>query len=396
MPPTMPLPSSRAPARLLFFAATLLFAAALGLACLLARQRLPGCGGAEDCATLAGSHWAHWGPVPVALPAIALYAAALGCLLALNRRLAAREGTVWTALVALSLVALGAAFWFAGLQGLVLHRSCPLCLATHLCAGAGSGLVLALAFARPAGDLRWRAATLAATGALLLLAGGQLLLPTRSGEPTAPAAMAHPSLVISPTLAAREVLLVNGRVRLHAADYPALASSSAPVTRMIAVMFDYTCEVCRANDALLKEGIVQAGRGGGGLGVLLIPTPLDPACNPAVDRLRPEHANACLYARYALAVWKAAPEQFAAYDAWLMAGGPAPPPIGAARAQAEALVGAGVFAKALARPEIDRMLHDAGQIYQTLEAGVIPKLLLPREVVAGGIFSPAQLQPARR
>ena len=403
MTPLQPLPPSKPP----LLGATLLFSAALGLACLLAwhaltgNMRLAGCGGAADCGALAATRWASWGPVPVALPAVALYAAAVGCLLVLDRLRTAkgtrhREGAVWTALVALSLVALGAGLWFAGLQVLVLRRYCTLCLATHLCASLGGGLVLCLAAGpgRGISGLRWRVSALAATGALVLLVAGQLLLLPRSvsAAPALVATAAFPSIVISQALPARELVLVNGRVHLDAAAYPALAASSAPAAQVIAVMFDYTCEACRANHALLTETITHQRPG---LNILLIPTPLDPACNPAVERLRPEHVNACVYARYALAVWKAAPERFAAYDAWLMSGGGSvPPPIDAARSQAQALVGVEAFRRALAMPELDRLLHHAGKIYQMLEAGEIPKLLLPRRVVAGDFVSSAQWQQA--
>ena len=179
-------------------------------------------------------------------------------------------------------------------------------------------------------------------------------------------------------------------MHLDAAAYPVLAGAPTP-TRFVAVLFDYTCAACRAAHASLTAAV---GRPGSNLALVLVPTPLDPACNPAVDRLRPEHVNACLYARYALAVWKAAPEKFAAYDAWLMAGGGSlPPPIDEARRQAEILVGGGVILRELATPELDLALHQAGRIYQTLEAGEIPKLLLPRSMLSGSFGPPAQLDP---
>lgn len=73
-------------------------------------------------------------------------------------------------------------------------------------------------------------------------------------------------------------------------------------------------------------------------------------------------------------------QKFATYDAWLMAGGAQPPSIDEARPRAETLVGAKAFQRMLAAPELDPARHHTGKIYQTLEAGEIPKLLLPREV----------------
>ena len=75
--------------KLPFWAAVLCFGAATGLAGLLAWQALfghgmiPGCGGTLECGVVTASRWAYLGPIPVALPATALYATALGGLLAL-------------------------------------------------------------------------------------------------------------------------------------------------------------------------------------------------------------------------------------------------------------------------------------------------------------------------
>ncbi len=373
-------------------AATLCFAAALGLASLLAwhtlvgRPPVVGCGGKADCGTVTSTHWAYWGPVPVILPAAALYLTVLGglCVLASLRaaRHFRREQAVWVGLAMLSLVALGAAGWFVAVQALLLGRYCPFCLATHLCASLGGLLVLRLAAENiPAGGRRWWSLPVAvAAGVLTLIVGGQFVLPSVKPSISAPIGpTALPASIQSVALPARDFVLVDGRVHLDATAYPVLAGSSAP-THVVAVLFDYTCEACRTSHALL---IAAVARRSPECALVLVPTPLDPACNPAVERLRPEHANACLYARYALAVWKAAPEKFATYDAWLMAGGSQPPPIDEARRQAELLVGADAFRRILAASEVDQALHHAGKIYQTLEAGEIPKLVLPHAVLSG-------------
>ena len=381
--------------------ATLCFAAALGLAFLLAWHTLAGqppvvgCGGTADCRTVTSTRWAYWGPVPVILPAAALNLTVLVGLCALAPLRAGRhlrrELAVWVGLVTLSLVALGAAGWFVAVQALALGRYCPLCLATHLCASLGGLLVLRLAARNvPAEGRRWwRLPAAVAAGVLTLLVGGQFVLPSVKPSTSAPIGpTALPASIQSVALPARDLVLVDGRVHLDAAAYPVLAGSPAP-TRIAAVLFDYTCETCRASHALL---IATVARHNPKWALALVPTPLDPACNPAVERLRPEHVNACLYARYALAVWKAAPEKFAAYDAWLMAsGGSEPPPIDEARRQAELIVGAEALRRILDAPELGQALRRAGKVYQTLEAGEIPKLLLPHVALSGSFGSSQHL-----
>lgn len=371
-------------------AATLLFATAAGFSLLLAQPHLwggprpGGCGGAADCGAITATRWAYWGPLPVVLPATVFYLTILGGLLALeplcSRGAHSRERAVWSALLTLGWVALGAALWFAAVQGFVLRKYCPFCLATHACAALGS--ILLWRMAPPV--TRRRAPAAVAAGALTLLIGGQLWLP-RGVSSSPPEAAAN---VRSRVLAPGEISLADGRVRLKAEAYPAMSGSAAP-SRVAAVMFDYTCAVCRADHARLTAAL---GREGSGLAMLFIPLPLDPACNPAIDRLRPEHANACRYARYALAVWKAAPEKFAGYDAWLMAGGAEPPAIAEAHRRAQTMVGADAFERALASTGLDQALRKAGEIYQTLDAGEIPKLLLPHRVWTGSLGSPAQLE----
>jgi hypothetical protein len=224
--------------------------------------------------------------------------------------------------------------------------------------------------------------------AIALLIGGQVWFPSGNAMKSSPPG--NVSAIHSLALAPRELILANGRVRLNAASYPAIGGLSAEL--VVAVLFDYTCETCRANHPALLEALH---RHGSQLTIILIPTPLDPACNIAIARLMPEHADACDYARYALAVWRAQPEKFAAYDAWLMAGGGArPPPLARARQYAEALVGVAPFTKALADAGLMHSLRDSGEIYRTLESGIIPKLLLPDQVLEGGFTSQAQLDLA--
>ncbi len=392
--------SAPSPSKAALVAAIFCLSIATGLSGVLAwhalhgqAQSVLGCGGAAGCQSVTASRWAFLGPIPVALPATALYGTLVGGLLALDplrsNRIFSSVRKVWVGLTALSFVAIGAALWFAVLQVFVLHRLCPYCLATHACALLGSLLVLVMArgIQRTLSG-NWFSPVVVSCGVLTLLIGGQLWLP-RSLPAALPPAIT-PVPVFSFALAPGEITLAGGRVRLDASAYPALGSSTAP--HVVAVMFDYTCETCRADHALLAGALARFGQE---LTILLIPTPLDPACNVAVERLRPEHVNACLYARYALAVWKVAPEKFAAYDAWLMAGGGAqPPPIEEARRRAEATVGAAAFERALGMAEVERSLRGAGRMYQTLEAGVIPKWLLPEEVFAGEFASPEEFGKA--
>lgn len=103
-----------------------------------------------------------------------------------------------------------------------------------------------------------------------------------------------------------------------------------------------------------------------------------------------EQANACVYARYALAVWLARPEAFAAYDQWLF-GSPRPPSVSEARAKAEQLVGMSALGGRLAEPRVEAKLRDAVELYRAVGGGKVPKLLLPQAVLWGRIPSVDEL-----
>jgi hypothetical protein len=77
---------------------------------------------------------------------------------------------------------------------------------------------------------------------------------------------------------------------------------------------------------------------------VLLPVPLESRCNPAITVVEPGREGACEYARLALAVWQAAPERFAEFDA---------------------------------------VLRQGVAVYEEAGLGVLPKLLFSRVVIAG-------------
>jgi hypothetical protein len=113
---------------------------------------------------------------------------------------------------------------------------------------------------------------------------------------------------------------------------------------------------------------------------------MDVQCNRFVRRTAPENRDACIYARYALAVFRAAPQSFAEFDAWLFAPF-RPPPLEQLYERAEQLAGRRPLADALADPWLAKRLAEAVAIYEALGKGQIPKLLLPRAFISGPVYS---------
>jgi hypothetical protein len=72
--------------------------------------------------------------------------------------------------------------------------------------------------------------------------------------------------------------------------------------------------------------------------VIMLPVPLDVACNPLILITSPANQDACEYAKLGLAVYHAKHEAYREFDDWLFAT-PEIPPLAEARSHAASLVG---------------------------------------------------------
>jgi protein-disulfide isomerase len=152
------------------------------------------------------------------------------------------------------------------------------------------------------------------------------------------------------------------------------------------LLFDYTCPQCRFLHGLLPRCLRRYGAEQ--IAFVLLPVPLESRCNPAITVVEPGREGACEYARLALAVWQAAPERFAEFDAFL-AEGANPPAVAVATKRARELIGSARLDALLAAglsPEgsrVDAVLRQGVAVYEEAGLGVLPKLLFSRVVIAG-------------
>ena len=122
-----------------------------------------------------------------------------------------------------------------------------------------------------------------------------------------------------------------------------------PAGFLIHLRIDFQCIHCRRLHRVLPDLLEKAG---GQFRVRLCPVPLSSACNPyipasGIDRF----AGSCPLTRYALAVWYACPDAYAAYWDFLLGGGDERAAVDPAdaEARARALLGSG-FETALRDP----------------------------------------------
>src|ERR1017187_9377366 len=93
-----------------------------------------GCGPESGCDAVLHSRWAYWLDFPVSVPAVLVYIVLLASTVMLQKRPSPddQRGS-WAAIIVLSVIVAGAAFWFVSLQVFVIQAFCKYCLTAHVC-----------------------------------------------------------------------------------------------------------------------------------------------------------------------------------------------------------------------------------------------------------------------
>ena len=323
----------------------------------LTQAPMAGCGAGSGCDSVMGSPWAYvFGGVPVSLLSCFLYILLLVCLLFLGGKRPedrALDILIWRLMPLLGGCIVGAALWFCWLQAGVLHSFCPYCTAVHL-----AGCVLA---------------------ALIVLHAHR-----RNRRPWWPfaAGLAAAALLAFVQVRTRpEAVYDSGS---SGAELPVFADGDVPVvgpetagTETLTLLFDFQCNHCRRLHGLLPELLDKAG---GNLRFRLCPVPLSSACNPYIPASGTDRfAGSCRLTRLALAVWYAAPEQYAACWDSLLGGGDERAQVDPAGAEAlvRRLLGDG-YEAAMADPRIDAYLRQVYELFgrtSTGEKSGVPRLI---------------------
>ena len=183
----------------------------------------------------------------------------------------------------------------------------------------------------------------------------------------------------------RRLVRISGNARLDVRQWPLLGSPKAK--HVFVEMLDYTCPHCRNTHPAI-DGAME--RYGDDLALVVLPVPMNAACNDTVRVTEAKHAEACELARLAVAVWRVSPENFHAFHDWMLAGNRVP--TGAeARQHAAQLVGDQALREELAKPVAAKYVAKHVELYKRAGAGTIPKLLFPRTTLVGEINSANRL-----
>jgi uncharacterized membrane protein len=388
-----------------------------------------GCGAGSGCNAVLQSRWAYWLGVPVSVPAFLVYVALFGSTLLLQKRSSPddQRGS-WAAIIVLSVVIVGSAFWFVSLQIFVIQSFCKYCLTAHICGFAAALLCLTnIPYATEpdtpmwsTGSGKWGVPRRAMVSLLLVgltgigvLAGGQLLVQKERNVVKVAKAATAPVIVSSNTnqssaqtgvqpaeivpsspnaqlIAPRTLSLYSNEFLIKFDDVPMLGSRDAP--HVIVCLLDYTCSHCRALYPILVQMSQQFSNQ---LGVVCLPVSLSPKCNPYIPSDFKVGPEACEYARLGLAVWHAKPEVHRQFNDWLFADVKAPP-LDQAREYAAKLVGADKLNTALGDKWVEQQLQTDCKIHRAnwlaVDNSAMPQIVMGDAVSSGPINSVGHLQ----
>jgi uncharacterized membrane protein len=321
-----------------------------------------GCGGGSSCDTVLKSRWAYLLPgVPVTAPALFTYLVLLYGLF-----FKPDSDTFIGVFLIGSLMVIGAAIWFTGIQAFVLKTFCPWCMATHA-AGSIAAVALILAL-RPIQRGLVPLAVVGAAMSLAMLAAAQVFMPQSTTKDS--------DLGAEGLSGAGAVIELFGE-KLDLTHIP-YHGDPASAKRMV-VMFDYTCSSCRRIHSYLHRAEERFGKDQYLL--VMLPTPLNPDCNRHFEEKMSDHRNACLFATMALAIWSVDHEKFYEFDRWLVETGTSsnPPDAAAARAKAEELMGKEVLAAAMEEAHISANITKICKIWADIKSRTgmlaMPKIL---------------------
>lgn len=381
-------------------------------------SNLAGCGAAGGCEAALGGRWSQWLGIPVTLPAILLHLGIIAlCSTAAARRLSTQTRSRLLTTAALTLII--AALWFIGLMASGTRGAawCPWCLAAHSCGLITAAILLAKPFSRtPLALPAFAASSAAATLILGQLFGPQpeshqlssaplppLTTPAPNPTPTpaspTPAATsptpapspAAPITALPPNTRAfpgspnppRLISFPSSQAHFDAANLPILGNPNAPT--VFVEYFDYTCKSCRE---LYEDLNALKAAYPDQFAVVVIPCPLNRACNPNLLPSIKDHESACELAKLGLAVWRLNPSVFPRFHEGLLKL-PLPASVPAATALAETAIPADQLKAELNSKPIADFLAAVSSDYARLasQSPAMPKLLIKDKVVMHGLPS---------
>ena len=179
----------------------------------------------------------------------------------------------------------------------------------------------------------------------------------------------------------RTVGINGGTIKLDVAQWP--LSGSVDAKHVFVEMLDYNCPNCRKTHKAVS-GAKQILNGD--VSVMVLPIPLNTACNRAVTTTHEKFVESCDIAKLAIAVWRVDQVKFREFHEAMFAD-EQPPTYAQATVIAKSIVDSAKLEDELASGIPGKFVSSMVQLYEKSGKGTVPKLMFPGTSIVGEFTS---------
>ncbi len=183
----------------------------------------------------------------------------------------------------------------------------------------------------------------------------------------------------------RTVGINGGTIKLNVGQWP--LSGSVDAKHVFVEMLDYNCPNCRKTHKAVSgaKKILNDD-----VSVMVLPIPLNTACNKAVTKTDALFTESCDIAKLAIAVWRVDQDKFREFHEAMFAGEQAPT-LAQATEMANSMVDAAKLEAELASGIPGKFISSMVQLYEKSGKGAVPKLMFPGTSIVGEFTSAESL-----
>ncbi len=183
----------------------------------------------------------------------------------------------------------------------------------------------------------------------------------------------------------RTVGINGGTIQLDVKQWP--LNGSVEARHIFVEMLDYNCPNCRKTHKAIT-GAKQLLNGD--VSVMILPIPLNTACNSAVTKTDPKFIESCDIAKLAVAVWRTDADKFGQFHEAMFASAQ-PLTLAQATDLAKSLVDGAKLDAEIASRIPGRYIESMVQLYDRSGKGGVPKLMFPGTSIVGEFTSSESL-----
>ena len=183
----------------------------------------------------------------------------------------------------------------------------------------------------------------------------------------------------------RTVGINGGTIQLDVKQWP--LNGSVDAKHCFVEMLDYNCPNCRKTHKAVSGAKSLLG---GDVAVMILPIPLNTACNSAVTKTDPKFIESCDIAKLSIAVWRVDAEKFSKFHEAMFADENAPT-LAQATEIAKSMVDGTKLDAELASGVPAKYITSMVQLYERSGKGAVPKLLFPGTSIVGEFTSAESL-----